>query len=259
LKLQHSGALAAEQQKLYRVESFPWYGLLVTKELGLRERKKRQTRQMISDVATMMFAERGFDQVTVAEVAAAANVSKMTVFNYFPRKEDLLLDRQSELVDLLTGAIRGRSPGESVVAAVRHLMLDLTEWGHPLSGVLDGTSWFWKIVDDSPALQTRVRQLGEELQAAVVQALAEGTGATAHDPTAAMVGGAVIAAQRALHTEARRRLVAGERADDIRADQMRLVTELFTLLESGLGSYGASALAGAPHTASAGATGSMST
>ncbi len=60
---------------------------------GLRERKKRQTRQHISDVATGLFLERGFDAVTIAEVAEAADVSVNTVYNYFPAKEDLFLDR----------------------------------------------------------------------------------------------------------------------------------------------------------------------
>ena len=63
---------------------------------GLRERKKRATHQAISNVATGLFLERGFDEVTVAEIAEAANVAKMTVFNYFPRKEDLFFDREEE-------------------------------------------------------------------------------------------------------------------------------------------------------------------
>ena len=61
---------------------------------GLRERKKRLMRQLISDTATAMFLERGFDEVRVAEVAAACGVSEKTVYNYFPTKESLLLDRE---------------------------------------------------------------------------------------------------------------------------------------------------------------------
>lgn len=70
--------------------------------LTLRERKKRETRQRISDEATMLFVARGFDEVTVAEIAKAAHVSAMTVFNHFPRKEDLFLDRIPEAVELFT-------------------------------------------------------------------------------------------------------------------------------------------------------------
>jgi AcrR family transcriptional regulator len=80
---------------------------------GLRERKKRATRQAISDVATQLFTERGFDNVTVAEIAAAANVAKMTVFNYFARKEDLFFDREDESRELPRAALAGRPPGES--------------------------------------------------------------------------------------------------------------------------------------------------
>ncbi|MFD0582588.1 helix-turn-helix domain-containing protein [Dactylosporangium darangshiense] len=76
-------------------------------EQGLRERKKRETRRLISDVATMLFVERGFDAVTVAEIAARAGVAPKTVFNYFPRKEDLFLDRLEELSAMVTAAVRG--------------------------------------------------------------------------------------------------------------------------------------------------------
>lgn len=78
---------------------------------GLRERKKRRTRQYISDVATGLFLERGFDEVTVAEVAEAAEVSVNTVYNYFPAKEDLFLDRSKGVVDRLARYVRGRDPG----------------------------------------------------------------------------------------------------------------------------------------------------
>src|ERR1043165_277586 len=110
--------------------------------MGLREAKKRQTRQTLSEVATRLFAEHGFDRVTVAEVAAAANVSKMTVFNYFPRKEDLLFDLQPEAEHLLHQAVRDRQPGETAIAALRRLALRLLEQRHPLSGLLDGSQGF---------------------------------------------------------------------------------------------------------------------
>lgn len=78
---------------------------------GLRERKKRQTRQRISDIATGLFLEHGFVTVTVAEVAEAADVSVNTVYNYFPAKEDLFLDRGEAVVDRLSGYVRGRRAG----------------------------------------------------------------------------------------------------------------------------------------------------
>lgn len=78
---------------------------------GLRERKKRQTRQYISDVATGLFLERGFEAVTVAEIAEAANVSVNTVYNYFPAKEDLFFDRSAGVADRLARWVRGRDVG----------------------------------------------------------------------------------------------------------------------------------------------------
>ena len=80
---------------------------------GLRERKKRQTRQHISDIATGLFLERGFVTVTIAEVAEAADVSVNTVYNYFPAKEDLFFDRSEGIVDRLSRCVRGRGAGAS--------------------------------------------------------------------------------------------------------------------------------------------------
>ena len=90
----------------------------MTHGLGLRERKKQQTRQLIADTARRLFAERGFDAVTVAEIARAAEVAEKTVFNYFPTKEDLFYRRLEGFEDELLDAIRQREPGESVLAAL---------------------------------------------------------------------------------------------------------------------------------------------
>ncbi|HEY0194530.1 MAG TPA: helix-turn-helix domain-containing protein, partial [Kofleriaceae bacterium] len=78
---------------------------------GLRERKKQETRKRISDTATGLFMQRGFDKVTVAEIAELANVSKMTVFNYFARKEDMLFDREPEALELIRRAVVERPAG----------------------------------------------------------------------------------------------------------------------------------------------------
>ncbi len=91
------------------------------KKPGLRQRKKDKTRWLvISQIATRLFIRRGLDRVTIAEVAAAADVSVNTIFNYFPTKEDLLFDREREVVAALANVVRGRPPGESVLEALRH-------------------------------------------------------------------------------------------------------------------------------------------
>src|SRR5437016_5548067 len=92
--------------------------------MGLRERKKQQTRQLIAETAWRLFADRGFEQVTVAEVARQAQVAVATVFNYFPAKEDLFYYRLEAFEDRLIDAVSTRAEGESVLAAFRRCLLD---------------------------------------------------------------------------------------------------------------------------------------
>ena len=86
---------------------------------GLRERRKQETRRLVSDIATHLFVARGFDEVTISQVAEAAGVAKMTVTNYFPRKEDLVFDRAEAVIGHLAGVVAARAPGESMLTAVR--------------------------------------------------------------------------------------------------------------------------------------------
>src|SRR5919204_1263521 len=98
-----------------------------SQEPGLRERKKLQTRQRIADVARRLFAERGFDSVTVAEVARAADVSEATVFNYFPTKEDLFYSGMETFEAQLVEAIRARPAGETVLRAFQRFVVENTK------------------------------------------------------------------------------------------------------------------------------------
>src|SRR3954452_9035287 len=90
---------------------------------GLRERKKEQTRRLIADTARGLFAERGFDAVTVADVARAADVAEKTVFNYFPTKEDLFYSGMEAFEERLLDAVRDREPGQTALAAFRRFLL----------------------------------------------------------------------------------------------------------------------------------------
>ncbi len=204
-------------------------------EPSLRERKKRETRQRISDVATSLFATRGFDNVTVAEVAEAANVSKMTVFNYFPRKEELFFDRNEEVTELLHAAIRDRAPGVSVVNALRALMLRLTEQRHPLSGLREGVNRFWQVVADSPTLRAHIRELVEQLDNELATEFAAVAKAEPGDPMPALAAGLVVATMRTLYQHAMRGLMTGERADDLYPAQVALVNRAFDMLEAAIG------------------------
>jgi AcrR family transcriptional regulator len=199
--------------------------------VGLRARKKLETRQHISDVATSLFVQRGFDAVTVAEIAQVANVSKMTVFNYFPRKEDLLFDRGPELADLLTRTIRDRQPDETPLAALRRVLLGLIDEGHPLAAVGDTFPIFWRVVLDSPVLQARAREAVDEVEGLLAGLLAEATDAPPDDPRPQLLAALAVAAYRTAYVITARRLLAGERADDVRAAHAALVGRAFSALE----------------------------
>jgi AcrR family transcriptional regulator len=203
---------------------------LVTDE-GLRQRKKRDTRQRLSDVATMMFIERGFDNVSVAEVAAAVGVSKMTVFNYFPRKEDLFLDRGPEFADLMTAAVRERAPGVSPVAALGALMLRLVDERHPLAALADRFTGFWRVVLDSPALRARAREIEDDSETLLVRLLAEAEGTAPDDAEVRLTAALAAATFRTCYVTAARRILAGEKADDIYPEHRAFVERAFQRLE----------------------------
>jgi AcrR family transcriptional regulator len=121
----------------------------------------------------MLFAERGFDNVSVTDVAEAAGVSKMTVFNYFPRKEDLFFDRAPEFAARLTTTIRSRGPEVGPVAAIRDMVLKLLDEQSPLAGFGDTVPHFWRVVIDSPALRARAREGVDELEGLLATLIAE--------------------------------------------------------------------------------------
>lgn len=123
----------------------------------------RETRQRISDEATALFMARGFENVTLDDVAAAAKVSRMTVFNYFPRKEDLMLDRDEDLAMIpLREAIRARADGQSPADALRTLLNAFRADAHPFARVDRETVDWWRFIGASPSLQARLRELCDE-------------------------------------------------------------------------------------------------
>jgi AcrR family transcriptional regulator len=199
---------------------------------GLRERKKAQTRIRISEVATHLFITRGFKQVSVAEVAEAAEVSKMTVFNYFPRKEDLMLDRHPELIDLLTDSIRGRAEGESPLAALRQLLVGIAREGHPLSGLRDGVAPFFRTVLESPALLARAREQRDELETALTGLLAETTGTVAASWRHRLLAAWITAAYRSSYAGSMHRLLAGEQAADLLGEHIATLEAAFDALDT---------------------------
>ncbi|MEV6286713.1 helix-turn-helix domain-containing protein [Kribbella sp. NPDC051770] len=171
---------------------------------GRRERKKAALRQHISDVATGLFVARGFDQVSVSEIAEAADVARPTVFAHFPRKEDLLFDQYPETEAEFVGAVLDRADGISAVRAIADRALFLASQESPPFLVRLRQEPFFRLVAESRALQARAREMAEQLEDAVAMAM-EATGVRQPRLVAALTA----AAYRTAHLQSVRRVLAG--------------------------------------------------
>ncbi len=198
---------------------------------GLRERKKRETRQTISNVATLMFQERGFENVSVNEIAAAANVSKMTVFNYFARKEDLYFDRGLSDLVLLEQALRERAANVSPLAALQALVHRMVEERHVQAKFTARTSDFWRTVKESPSLRARAREMRDELENGLTELLQTSIGRK--EPSARLIASMLVAAWRVAYTTALRRQRAGDSAADVRAAFLGVVDDAIAIIRKG--------------------------
>src|SRR5688572_6586548 len=198
---------------------------------GLRERKKQQTRRQIAEAARQLFSERGFEQVTVAEVARAADVSTQTVFNYFPTKEDLVYWRLESFEDELLRTVRDRPAGESALAAFgRFVRAPRGMLGDYDAEAREALAALTRMIVSSPALLAREQQIFTRF----TDALAEELGG---DIEARVAATAMMGVHRALVDFTRERIVAGERAPAL-ADEVRGQADAaLTLLERGLGAY----------------------
>jgi AcrR family transcriptional regulator len=159
-----------------------------------RSRKRLATRDAISDVATRLFIERGFDQVTIDEIAAAADVGRMTVFNHFPRKEDLFFDRDEELRALLRAAILQRDAGVAPLDALQRRTHALRTEKSPLIEFSRGSRDFVVAIEASEALKAHVRAIRDEFAQVAAAALAESVGRDAGDPDARFAANLLLAA-----------------------------------------------------------------
>ncbi|WP_431805569.1 TetR/AcrR family transcriptional regulator [Microbacterium paraoxydans] len=140
--------------------------------LGRRERKKAATRKNISDVATKMFLERGFDNVSIREVADAADVSPTTVFAHFPQKEALVFDEDDEQRDRLVSAVRERKTGVTINRAIHdfyaaELGANLTEHGDDVARI------FLRFLNETPALRDYAAKMWLRHEDALADAIAE--------------------------------------------------------------------------------------
>jgi AcrR family transcriptional regulator len=201
---------------------------------GLRERRKQQTRQAISDTATAMFAARGFDHVTIAEVAEAAGVAKMTVTNYFARKEDLVFDRAEGIIRHLADVVATRAPGESMLAAIRRDYAEAVARADVTLGL--SSPEFARMIVGSPALISRVLEMLDQREQALGDAIAAELGDDGSQPR--VVAALLASVHRVLSAEATQRSLAGQPRAEICAWLAGAATAAFDLLEPALGGYG---------------------
>jgi AcrR family transcriptional regulator len=205
---------------------------------GLRERKKRQTRELIAETARRLFTERGFERVTVAEIARAADVSEPTVFNYFPTKEDLVYWRLGSFEEALLATIRDREHGESALAAFgRFLLAQRGLLGQSDPGAHEQLLAVTRMITESPALMTREEQIFARYSASLADLLAAEQDAHADDLRPRVAAHAMLGVHQALVRYTRGQILAGASgprlARAVRAEAKRALA----LLEHGLGGY----------------------
>ncbi|MFB8102664.1 MULTISPECIES: TetR/AcrR family transcriptional regulator [unclassified Streptomyces] len=202
---------------------------VVPPRVSLRERKRQLTYRAISDAAIAMFLERGFDKVSVAEVAAAADISKPTLFRYFPAKEDLALLRFADHEDEAARVVGGRAPGETPLGALRRHFLAGLDRRDPVTGLCDHPQVlaFHRLLYGTPALVARLYAYQGRFETALARTLGSGV-------TARLAAGQIIAVLRILAEENWRRIDAGESADAVYAGAVQSAEEAFVQLRRGL-------------------------
>jgi AcrR family transcriptional regulator len=211
--------------------------------MGLRERKKQQTRELIADTARRLFTERGFESVTVAQIAQAADVAEATVFNYFPTKEDLFYSRLEAFEEDLLTAVRERGPGVSVLDAFRDFLLarrGVFAMNAP-GGDDEATEQLrtvTRVITESPALLARERQVFASYADALAALIADETGSSRGDVAPRVVAYALLGTHRALIDFVRERALAGARASQISREVRAQAKRAFAQLEHGLGNLG---------------------
>ncbi|MFB7917943.1 TetR family transcriptional regulator [Streptomyces sp. NPDC056061] len=198
--------------------------------MSLRERKKQLTYQAVSDIAIALFVERGFDKVSVAEIAAAADISKPTLFRYFPTKEDLALHRFADHEDEPARVVAARADDESPLDALHRHFLDGLARRDPVTGLCDVPEVlaFMRMLYGTPSLVARMVGYQNRSEAALARALGDRAG----DRLAA---GQIVAVLRILAMENWRRIDAGASAGQAYTGAVEAAEAAFAQLRSGIG------------------------
>jgi len=191
-------------------------------ETGLRERKKARTRRLIADTAARLFAERGYENVAVSDVAREAEVAEQTVYNYFPTKERLVTDRDEQLHDRLTDLIRSRAPGVTPAAAIRDLTL------RAVDGIRTIPREVWRgelgyLAAISPTVHRLALEAVDTLAVGLAEAISDSTDVPPE--IARLQGIALASVNQIIIDEAGRRTRAGQ-------SQARIARELYPMIEN---------------------------
>jgi AcrR family transcriptional regulator len=205
---------------------------------GLRERKRRLTRQTISDAATTMFATRGFDHVTVSEVAARVGVSEKTIYNYFPNKEAMVLDSADESLAEMAHALQERRPDESLTDAVlRALRSDMRRFDETPDDLIAFLPMFVTMIETTAALRAAWLDLYDRLAEVVREELAIQAGVDPRDPEVAVAGRALVGLVQVALESRVRWIEDGLRGQALRIAVNSDVDRAARLLETGLWSF----------------------
>jgi AcrR family transcriptional regulator len=212
---------------------------------GLRERKKRQMRQLISDTATMMFLERGFEGVRVAEVAAECQVSEKTVYNYFPTKESLVLDREEPMADAIRRVL---GPAGAPISPIDSALLLITdevnrlydnpgeERGQPPD--LSLIHRFYELFEQTPSLRAAQGDMMERLLEVAAQAMASRAGMDPDDPEPQIAADALMGLWRVMYRATRRYSDGTRPPAEVRDQVLAEVRRAARLIDTGLWSFG---------------------
>ena len=214
----------------------PGRGRRARRGSGLRERRRQQTRDRIVDAASELFAERGFDAVSVVEIAQRAGVVEKTVFNHFPVKEGLVFEADPPMRAALLDAVRRRPAGESVSAAAGNFVVGAVSLlGAPEAA--DGVAEMARIIRGSSTLQIREREILGELTGALADLVAEETRAQPGQIEPWLAAHAVLGLYASLLELARDRVLAGVCGPELSAELRHQGRRGLALLQFGLAGY----------------------
>ncbi|MFE2009144.1 TetR/AcrR family transcriptional regulator [Streptomyces sp. NPDC059491] len=192
---------------------------------GLRARKRQRTRDAIGDAAVSLFLEHGFDGVSVSDIAAAAEVSKPTLFRYFPTKEDLVLHRFADHQGESARVVRDRTPGTEPMTALHEHFRSGLDRHDPVTGLNDHPHVvaFHRLVFNTPSLAARLTQYALDDEEALADALGDGIQARVR-------AAQVLAVLRVLARANWQKIADGRTAHDVHPEAVADADEAFDRL-----------------------------